>query len=166
MLALLGFLTVATLFVLIVSRLASPLVALIAVPIAAALAGGFGLATAKFIVTGLQQIAPVAAMFVFAILYFGIMIDAGLFDPVALVAVGRPHLGVEGGAPAQIVGHVRLVPVDAWSAGDRVARDQAERHDRGEDEELAPPGHLAMVAPFRRRDRRSHGRGRTPPTGI
>src|SRR4029079_18324224 len=69
-LALLGFLTVATLFVLIVSRLASPLVALIAVPIAAALAGGFGLATAKFIVAGLQQIAPVAAMFVFAILFF------------------------------------------------------------------------------------------------
>ena len=60
-LARLGLLTVAVLFVLIVSRLASPLVALIAVPVATALAAGFGLATAKFIVTGVQQIAPVGA---------------------------------------------------------------------------------------------------------
>ena len=32
--------------------------------------------------TGLQQTAPVAAMFVFAILYFGVMTDAGLLDPI------------------------------------------------------------------------------------
>ena len=30
----------------------------------------------------MQQTAPVAAMFVFAILYFGIMTDAGLLDPI------------------------------------------------------------------------------------
>ena len=88
------------LLVLIVSRLASPLVALIAVPVAAALAGGFGLATAKFIVTGVQQIAPVAAMFVFAILYFGIITDAGTLEPVIngiLRAVGaRPTRVVVG----------------------------------------------------------------------
>ena len=110
MLALLGFLTVATLFVLIVSRLASPLVALIAVPIAAALAGGFGLATAKFIVTGLQQIAPVAAMFVFAILYFGIITDAGTLEPVInaiLRAVGaRPARVVAGSALLALLVHL------------------------------------------------------------
>jgi len=109
-LALLGFLTVATLFVLIVSRLASPLVALIAVPIAAALAGGFGLATAKFIVTGLQQIAPVAAMFVFAILYFGIITDAGTLEPVInaiLRAVGaRPTRVVAGSALLALLVHL------------------------------------------------------------
>jgi len=109
-LALLGFLTVATLFVLIVSRLASPLVALIAVPIAAALAGGFGLATAKFIVTGLQQIAPVAAMFVFAILYFGIITDAGTLEPVInaiLRAVGaRPARVVAGSALLALLVHL------------------------------------------------------------
>jgi CitMHS family citrate-Mg2+:H+ or citrate-Ca2+:H+ symporter len=109
-LALLGFLTVATLFVLIVSRLASPLVALIAVPIAAALAGGFGLATAKFIVTGVQQIAPVAAMFVFAILYFGIITDAGTLEPVInaiLRAVGaRPARVVVGSALLALLVHL------------------------------------------------------------
>lgn len=56
--------------------MASPLVALIAVPVAASLLGNFGLATAKFVVSGIQQIAPVAAMFVFAILYFGVITDA------------------------------------------------------------------------------------------
>jgi citrate-Mg2+:H+ or citrate-Ca2+:H+ symporter, CitMHS family len=109
-LALLGFLTVAALFVLIVARLASPLVALIAVPVAAALAGGFGLATAKFIVTGVQQIAPVAAMFVFAILYFGIITDAGTLEPVIdaiLRAVGaRPARVVVGSALLALLVHL------------------------------------------------------------
>src|SRR5712691_4717702 len=82
MLALLGLATVLLLLALIMSRLVSPLVALIAVPTAAALVGGFGLTTAQLIVSGLQQTASVAAMFVFAILYFGIMTDAGMLDPI------------------------------------------------------------------------------------
>src|SRR5215831_7517597 len=110
MLAVLGFLTVAALFVLIVSRLASPLVALIAVPIAAALAAGFGLSTAKFVVAGIQQIAPVAAMFVFAILYFGIITDAGTLEPVIdgiLRAVGaRPTRVVMGSALLALLVHL------------------------------------------------------------
>ncbi|MBV9654213.1 MAG: citrate transporter [Acetobacteraceae bacterium] len=66
----------------IMLNLLSPLVALIAVPIAAALLGGFGLATSKFIIAGISGIAPVAGMFVFAILFFGIMTDAGMLDPI------------------------------------------------------------------------------------
>jgi CitMHS family citrate-Mg2+:H+ or citrate-Ca2+:H+ symporter len=82
MLALLGLVTVAVLLGLILTRRMSPLVALIAVPTAAALVGGFGRQTPQFILTGLQQTSSVAAMFVFAILYFGIMTDAGLLDPI------------------------------------------------------------------------------------
>ena len=110
MLALLGLLTVVTLLVVIVSRRASPLVALIAVPTVAALAGGFGLTTAAFVVTGIQQIAPVAAMFVFAILYFGIITDAGTLDPVIngiLRAVGaRPTRVVVGSALLALLVHL------------------------------------------------------------
>jgi citrate-Mg2+:H+ or citrate-Ca2+:H+ symporter, CitMHS family len=87
----LGLLTVVVLLAVIVSRMMSPLVALIVVPVAAALVAGFGLETAKFMVAGLQQTASVAAMFVFAILYFGVMTDAGLLEPVVdriLRAVG------------------------------------------------------------------------------
>src|SRR4051812_6722080 len=82
MLALLGALTVVVLLTVIMLNLLSPLVALIAVPIVAALLGGFGLATSKFILAGISAIAPVAGMFVFAILYFGIMTDAGMLDPI------------------------------------------------------------------------------------
>jgi len=82
MLALVGLATVVILLAAILSRAMSPLVALIVVPVTAALVAGFGLKTAEFMVSGLQQTASVAAMFVFAILYFGIMTDAGLLDPV------------------------------------------------------------------------------------
>src|SRR5262245_12498994 len=82
MLALLGLLTIVTLLAAILSKRVSPLVALILVPTTAALVGGFGLDTAKFIVRGIRDVAPVAGMFVFAILYFGVVTDAGLLDPV------------------------------------------------------------------------------------
>jgi CitMHS family citrate-Mg2+:H+ or citrate-Ca2+:H+ symporter len=98
MLAFLGFASILLLLALIMSRRLSPLVALIVVPTAAALIGGFGLRTTQFIASGLQQTAPVAAMFVFAILYFGVMTDAGLLDPI----VNR-ILRVVGTRPTRIV---------------------------------------------------------------
>jgi CitMHS family citrate-Mg2+:H+ or citrate-Ca2+:H+ symporter len=82
MLALLGLTTIVVLLVTIISGKASPLVALIAVPTIAALVGGFGLKTGTFIVHGIQNIAPILGMTVFAILYFGIMSDAGMLDPI------------------------------------------------------------------------------------
>jgi len=82
MLALIGLFAVLALVGLIVLNLCSPIVALIAVPVAASLLAGFGLATGGFMLAGIAQIAPVVAMFVFAILYFGVMTDAGLLDPL------------------------------------------------------------------------------------
>jgi CitMHS family citrate-Mg2+:H+ or citrate-Ca2+:H+ symporter len=82
MLAFLGFLTVALVLGLIVGRVMTPLVALTLVPVVTALVGGFGLRIGSFVITGLQQTASVVAMFVFAILYFGIMTDAGVLDPI------------------------------------------------------------------------------------
>lgn len=89
MLATLGFLTVTCLFLAIVSGRLTPLVALVLIPVAAAVFGGFGLTTARFVLSGLQQIAPVATMFVFAILYFGIISDAGTLDPVIDTILAR-----------------------------------------------------------------------------
>ena len=97
-LALLGLLTILALQAVIVGRKATPLVALIVVPTAAALLGGFGLETGKFVTAGIQGIAPVVAMFVFAILFFGVVSDAGLFDPVI-----ERVLRVVGSRPAWIV---------------------------------------------------------------
>jgi CitMHS family citrate-Mg2+:H+ or citrate-Ca2+:H+ symporter len=47
---------------------------------------------------GVKAIAPTAAMLMFAILYFGIMIDVGLFDPVVKLVVRIVH-----GDPVRIV---------------------------------------------------------------
>jgi CitMHS family citrate-Mg2+:H+ or citrate-Ca2+:H+ symporter len=82
MLALLGAATIAVLLALILFNRCSPLVALIAVPAAAGVIGGFGGKTASFMLDGIAGIAPVAAMFVFAIVFFGVMTDAGLLDPI------------------------------------------------------------------------------------
>lgn len=98
MLALLGLATIALLLTAILTKKMSPLVALIAIPIAAALIGGFGMETSKFIVGGITKIAPVAGMFVFAILFFGIVTDAGMLDPVI-----NGILRVVGSRPSRIV---------------------------------------------------------------
>src|SRR3954469_892091 len=82
MLALLGLITIVALLLVITTKRMSPLIALILIPILASLAGGFGWDTSKFIVTGLQSLAPVVGMFVFAILFFGIVSDAGMLDPI------------------------------------------------------------------------------------
>lgn len=98
MLALLGLLTIVVLLAAILSRRMSPLTALVAVPVVTSLAGGFGKGTATFMVHGIQNIAPVAGTFVFAILYFGVVTDAGMLDPI-IAAILR----VVGMNPVRIV---------------------------------------------------------------
>jgi CitMHS family citrate-Mg2+:H+ or citrate-Ca2+:H+ symporter len=82
MLAFLGLVTIASVLAAILSRRMTVLSALIVFPVVTALAGGFGLRTRTFMVHGIQNVAGVAGMFIFAILYFGVMSDAGLLDPV------------------------------------------------------------------------------------
>ena len=82
MLALLGLTTVVVLLAVIISKRMSPLIALITIPIIASLVGGFGYDTSKFVLEGLKSLAPVVGMFVFAILFFGVVTDAGMLDPV------------------------------------------------------------------------------------
>ena len=71
---------------------------------------GFGLGHGQFILTGMQQTASVAAMFVFAILYFGVMTDAGMLDPIVdriLRGVGtRPTRIVMGSALLALLVHL------------------------------------------------------------
>ncbi len=83
MLTVLGFGMVITFMYLIMSKRLSPLVSLIIVPIVFALAGGFGSSMSEMMLEGIKKIAPTGVMLMFAILYFGVMIDAGLFDPLA-----------------------------------------------------------------------------------
>lgn len=82
MLTLLGFGMVLTFMYLIMSKRLSPLVALIVIPILFALVGGFRDGLGDMMIEGIKKIAPTGVMLMFAILYFGVMIDAGLFDPI------------------------------------------------------------------------------------
>ena len=96
-LAVLGFLTVIIMLVLIMTKKASPLVALIAVPVVTGIIACFFIEVegvvsfaANFkslggMITGSKGIGSVAAtgvMFIFSILFFGILTDAGTFRPI------------------------------------------------------------------------------------
>ncbi|MED1953322.1 citrate:proton symporter [Brevibacillus centrosporus] len=82
MLSWLGFLMIAVFMYLIMSKRISALVALIVVPVIFAIIGGFGAGIGDMMLTGIKQIAPTGIMLLFAILYFGVMMDAGLFEPL------------------------------------------------------------------------------------
>ena len=82
MLALLGFLTIFVFLALILTKRVSVIVALILVPVVFALIGGFGADLGSFMLDGIVGVAPTGIMLGFAILFFGVMNNAGLFDPL------------------------------------------------------------------------------------
>lgn len=82
MLSLLGFLTVVIMVALIMTKKLHPIVALIMIPIVAALIAGEGANLGEYITSGLTSIAPTGVMFIFAILFFGVLTDAGTFEPI------------------------------------------------------------------------------------
>ncbi|GAB3008245.1 citrate:proton symporter [Streptomyces pseudoechinosporeus] len=97
MLAALGFATIAVLLLLTMTKRASVLVALILLPVLAALIGGFAGDLGELILSGLSKVAPTGIMIAFAVLYFSLMVDAGLFDPLI-----RGLLRVAQGDPLRI----------------------------------------------------------------
>jgi citrate-Mg2+:H+ or citrate-Ca2+:H+ symporter, CitMHS family len=97
MVALLGLLTIVLLLALVMTKKASPVIALIIVPVVMALIGGFGADISKYITDGVKSIASTGVMFIFAILFFGILTDAGTFEPII-----KGILKVVGKDPAKI----------------------------------------------------------------
>lgn len=101
----LGFLMIAVFMTLILTKRWTPVAALILVPIAfGILAVQLGAANvadkgvAAAIMSAIKDFAPTAALLFFAITYFGLMIDVGLFDPVI-----RFILRVVGNSPVRVV---------------------------------------------------------------
>jgi len=81
MLTVLGVAAIATLVGLILFRITSVVVALTLVPVVAAIAGGFASEIGSFAMDGIRSVAPTAALLAFAVVFFGVMNDAGLFEP-------------------------------------------------------------------------------------
>ncbi|RFU18999.1 CitMHS family transporter [Geodermatophilus marinus] len=98
MLVALGFLMIAVFMYLIMSKRATPVAALILVPIAFGIAAGAGTGIGDMVMTSVTELAPTAALLFFAITYFGIMIDVGLFDPLI-----RGILRMVGHDPVKVV---------------------------------------------------------------
>ena len=105
MLITLGFSMIAVFMYLILTKRLTPMVALILVPLTfAALAGAFGITgqadegVVDSIMTAIGDFAPTAVLLFFAIIYFGLMIDVGLFDPLI-----RFVLRVVGNDPVRLV---------------------------------------------------------------
>ncbi|WJY88766.1 citrate:proton symporter [Corynebacterium confusum] len=73
----------------------TPLVPMTIVPVVGALIAGFGLGEiGDFFEEGLGSVMNVVAMFIFAIIFFGILQDVGLFNPVirALITATRGNV--------------------------------------------------------------------------
>lgn len=68
-------------FCLMTKRL-SALTALILIPTIFALMGGFYAHIGKFMMDGIKTVAPNGVMIIFAMLYFMVMTEAGMFDPL------------------------------------------------------------------------------------
>ncbi|CAN7284578.1 CitMHS family transporter [Arthrobacter sp. LjRoot14] len=98
MLVLLGFAMIAVFMVLIMTKKLTPVLALIIVPTVFGLFAGAGLGLGDMVMDSMKSMTSTAALLMFAIIYFGLMIDVGLFDPLV-----RFILRKLGNDPAKVV---------------------------------------------------------------
>ena len=113
MLAATGFLTIAVFLGAVLSRKVSVLLALTVLPVIAAVVVGAGGQLSDMVTDGLKTVTPVAIMITFAVLYFCLMIDAGLFDPAI-----RRVVRWAGGDPLKICVGTALLTVLVALDGD------------------------------------------------
>lgn len=97
-LVLLGFAMIAVFMVLIMTKKLTPVLALIIVPTVFGLFAGAGLGIGDMVMDSMKSMTSTAALLMFAIIYFGLMIDVGLFDPLV-----RFILRKLGNDPAKVV---------------------------------------------------------------
>jgi CitMHS family citrate-Mg2+:H+ or citrate-Ca2+:H+ symporter len=93
-----AFAMVGTFVVLLMTRRLSAITALILVPVAFGVMAGFGTDLGTMVVEAIRVLAPTAVMLIFAMLYFMVMTDAGMFDPLANAIVRAV-----GGDPVKIL---------------------------------------------------------------
>ena len=83
MLSIIGLVVILTIVTLLITKKLNPIVALVVIPFIGAIVAGFGLAQiTEFFNDGISSVLSVVVMFIFAILFFGIMQDTGLFNPI------------------------------------------------------------------------------------
>ncbi|UHG94397.1 CitMHS family transporter [Spirosoma oryzicola] len=111
MLSLLGFATIALFLVLIITKRLSVITALVLVPLVFGFLAGFGpKELGEMILAGIKQVAPTGILLMFAVLYFGTMLDVGLFDPIIAAIIrlvkGDPLKVILGTAVLTMIVHL------------------------------------------------------------
>lgn len=92
MLSWIGFLAIVVIVTILIRGKTTPIIPLVLVPIIAALIAGFTFSDiGEFFSAGMSSVLNVAIMFIFAIIFFGIMQDVGLFDPIIDKIVKATH---------------------------------------------------------------------------
>ncbi len=95
MLSIIGLLTIFVIVALLISGRITPIVGLVIVPIFGAFFAGFNFEEiGGFFNSGIESVISVVIMFIFAILFFGIMQDAGVFDPLinSMIKISRGNV--------------------------------------------------------------------------
>ncbi|WP_411567655.1 CitMHS family transporter [Sporosarcina sp. GW1-11] len=95
MLSIIGLLTIFIIVALLISGRITPIVGLVIVPIFGAFFAGFNFKEiGEFFGSGIDSVISVVIMFIFAILFFGIMQDAGVFDPLinTMIKISRGNI--------------------------------------------------------------------------
>ena len=83
MLAIYGLVIIIIFLLLIMTKRLSVITALVLVPVIIAFIAGFDYKEiGTMALAGIKQVAPTGILLMFAVLYFSVMLDAGLFDPV------------------------------------------------------------------------------------
>lgn len=83
MLTFIGLAIILVIVGLLLTEKVSPIIAMVLVPLIGAMVAGFDLAQIKdFYGEGTKSVIQIVIMFIFAILFFGIMSDVGLFRPL------------------------------------------------------------------------------------
>ncbi|ANW63698.1 citrate transporter [Mycobacterium sp. djl-10] len=106
MLALLGFSAIALFTVLVMAKKMSAVAALILIPAVLALIAGFGADVGDMMIQGIVETAPTAVFLIFALLYFLVMFECGLFEPFVrriLAAVGNDPVRIVVGTAVLII---------------------------------------------------------------
>jgi CitMHS family citrate-Mg2+:H+ or citrate-Ca2+:H+ symporter len=111
MLSVFGFLIIAVFLILIITKKLSVITALVIVPVVFGLFAGFSfIQLSEMMLNGIKQVAPTGILLIFAVLYFAIMLDAGLFDPVVVFIIkavkGDPLKVVMGTALLTMIVHL------------------------------------------------------------
>jgi citrate-Mg2+:H+ or citrate-Ca2+:H+ symporter, CitMHS family len=110
---LLAYALIVVFMALIMTKRLSVLTALVVLPIVFAVIGGFGPGIGRMMLDGVKAIAPTGVMLMFAILYFSLMIDVGLFEPVVTRVVR-----LVGGDPVKICVGTALLALTVSLDGD------------------------------------------------